>query len=32
MVKPQRAALLIMSSWGELVEPIDAMFLPATKE
>ena len=32
MVKPQRAALLMMSSQGELVESIDVMFLPATKE
>jgi hypothetical protein len=32
MVKPQRAALLMMSSEGELVESIDVMFLPATKE
>ncbi|MEO2022679.1 MAG: hypothetical protein ABGX05_12735, partial [Pirellulaceae bacterium] len=32
MVKPQRAALLMMNSKGELVESIDVMFLPAKKE
>ena len=32
MIKPQRAALLMMSSQGELVESIDVMLLPATKE
>jgi hypothetical protein len=32
MVKPQRAALLMMNSNGELVESIDVMFLPAKKE